>query len=394
MLNSFVNNFRKVLAIALSSFFFLGLGLSLGFLIGSKQPARFYNQKANVCSEQNQNTSRQSSTKSYSQAIKKSRKAVVNVFSEKKIQRSLSGLELLFEDFFQERFPREKIFKGEGSGVLISADGYLLTNNHVVQGASQIRVTLHNNQELSAKIVGTDSKTDLALLKINSKQKSWDFIEFADSDQAQIGDVVLAIGNPFGLGQTVTMGIISATGRENLGILDYEEFIQTDAAINPGNSGGALINTKGKLLGINAAIYSKSGGSEGLGFAIPANLAFKISNDLRDYGKVRRPYLGIEVINLNDHRIYKLAEFFKNKNIEEGVIITNISEDSPLKKFGIKKFSLIKAINSKQIKAYSDLLKVLYRPSRQKKIKLEIISFNPENQKIKAKQIYFEPEIR
>ena len=395
-----MSNLRKLLAILLPSFFFLGLGLSLGFLFGQKQlaplPEKIFLKAEKQKDSKIKNSSRPG-VESYSQAIKSSRQAVVNVFSEKKISRDLSSLERLFEDFFQERsfnFPRERIAQGQGSGVLISPDGYLLTNNHVIQSASQIKVTLYDNQELTAKVVGTDPKTDLALLKLSSSKRDWDFIEFADSDQAEIGDIVLAIGNPFGLGQTVTLGIVSATGRGNLGILDHEEFIQTDAAINPGNSGGALINTQGKLWGINAAIYSKSGGSEGLGFAIPANLAFKVSEDLKKHGKVRRPYLGLAVIELNDRRIYRLSAFFRKKGFKKGIIITDISKDSPLKRFKIRKFSLITQVNSKQIRSYSDLIKELYKLPEEKKLSLKIISFDPESQKIKRREVFFRPEIR
>src|SRR5580698_778025 len=181
---------------------------------------------------------------------------------------------------------------GVGSGVIVTKDGYILTNNHVVDGANEVKVTLHDGRTLKAKVVGKDPKSDLAVIKIDADDQP--AITFADSSQCEVGDVVLAVGNPFAIGQSVTMGIISATGRASMG-LDYEDFIQTDAAINPGNSGGALVDADGRLIGINTAIYSRSGGNQGIGFAIPTNLAKDVMESLIKYGKVTRGYLGVRI---------------------------------------------------------------------------------------------------
>ena len=182
---------------------------------------------------------------------------------------------------------------GLGSGVIVTEDGYILTNNHVVDNAQEVKVTLQDGREFTAKVVGRDPKSDVAVIKIDAKDLP--FVPMADSEKVEVGDVVLAVGNPFGVGQTVTTGIVSATGRGNLGIEDYEDFIQTDAAINPGNSGGALVDVEGRLIGINTAIFSRSGGNQGIGFAIPSDLARNVMDSLIQYGHVSRGYLGVMI---------------------------------------------------------------------------------------------------
>src|SRR5690606_15521313 len=182
-----------------------------------------------------------------------------------------------------------------GSGVIVSADGTILTNNHVVADAKEIKVTTYDRREFDAKVIGTDPKSDLAVIQIQGAPAGLTPIQFGDSSKLRLGEIVLAIGNPFGVGQTVTMGIVSAKGRADLGIVDYEDFIQTDAAINPGNSGGALINMEGKLVGINTAILSRSGGYQGVGFAIPSNMAAPIMQSLQKTGKVVRGWLGVAI---------------------------------------------------------------------------------------------------
>ena len=206
--------------------------------------------------------------------------------------------------------PRTERSQSLGSGVIVSADGYILTANHVVEGADEIKVALANGgQEFTAKVIGADAPTDVAVLKIDGKNLP--IITMADSDKLEVGDVVLAIGNPFGVGQTVTMGIVSGTGRTALGINQYEDFIQTDAAINPGNSGGALVDADGRLIGINTAIFSESGGYQGVGFAVPANLARSVMERLIKYGKVTRGYLGVDIQSLSP----ELAQELDRKSV-------------------------------------------------------------------------------
>lgn len=231
--------------------------------------------------------------------------------------------------------------EGMGSGVIVSADGYVLTNNHVVTGADVIKVTLNDRREFTAKVVGTDPQSDLAVIKIDAENLP--AVTFADSSKLEVGDQVLAIGNPFGLGQTVTSGIVSALGRATLG-LDYQDFIQTDAAINPGNSGGALVDVKGRLVGINTAILSRSGGFQGIGFAIPSDLARSVMEQLVEGGKVVRGYLGVSIQDLSP----ELAEAFKLK-ANEGAIIAEVVPGSPAAKGGLKSGDVITELNGSKI---------------------------------------------
>jgi serine protease Do len=202
-----------------------------------------------------------------------------------------------FGDQFGQQTPNRQFSvprqKGLGSGVIVTKDGYILTNNHVVDSAEEVKVTLQDGREFTAKVIGRDPKSDVAVIKIDAKDLP--VVPMADSDKVQVGDIVLAVGNPFGVGQTVTTGIVSATGRGNLGIEDYEDFIQTDAAINPGNSGGALVDVEGRLIGINTAIYSRTGGNQGIGFAVPSDLARNVMDSLISYGRVARGYLGVMI---------------------------------------------------------------------------------------------------
>ncbi len=225
----------------------------------------------------------------------------------------------------------------------MSSDGYLLTNNHVIEGAEQVVVALKDGRETYAHIIGSDPETDLAVLKVELEQLP--VITIGHSDQIQIGDVVLAIGNPFGVGQTVTMGIVSATGRNQLGINTYEDFIQTDAAINPGNSGGALVNASGNLLGINTAIFTRSGGSQGIGFAIPSKLALSVMESIIQHGKVIRGWLGTEVQALTP----ELAESFGLQN-SPGVLVAGVYRDSPAAKAGLLPGDIILQIANQDAK--------------------------------------------
>jgi serine protease Do len=250
-----------------------------------------------------------------------------------------------FRRFFGEPFgheqPQERKSGGLASGVIVSPDGYIITNNHVVKGADDIKVTLSDRREFKGKVVGTDPKSDIAVVKIDAKDLPT--VPWGNSDALEVGDVVLAVGNPFGLNQTVTMGIVSATGRENVGITDYEDFIQTDAAINPGNSGGALVNARGQLVGINTAIYSTSGGYMGIGFAIPSNMVKTIMTSLIKTGKVVRGWLGVSIQRISP----ELASQFNLKG-ENGSLVSDVMESSPAEKAGMKRGDVIVAYDGKK----------------------------------------------
>jgi serine protease Do len=231
---------------------------------------------------------------------------------------------------------------GLGSGVIVTKDGYILTNNHVVDSADAVKVTLPDGREFNAKVVGRDPKSDIAVVKIDANNLP--VVPMADSDKARVGDVVLAIGNPFGVGQTVTEGIISATGRRNMGIEDYEDFIQTDAAINPGNSGGALVDVEGRLIGINTAILSHSGGNQGIGFAIPSDLARNVMHSLIQYGHVTRGYLGVMIQDLTP----ALAKQFKLKE-STGALVGDVVPKGPADKAGLKDGDVVLQFNGKNV---------------------------------------------
>lgn len=220
--------------------------------------------------------------------------------------------------------------------------GYILTNHHVIAEADEIRVALNDGREVEAKLIGSDAEVDLAVLKINLPNLS--YIQIAESGPVNIGDVVLAIGNPFGVGQTVTMGIVSALGRNQLGLNTYEDYIQTDAAINPGNSGGALINAHGYLVGINAAIYSQSGGSQGIGFAIPANSAAQVLADITQFGKTIRGWMGIEVQEATPALLANLGL----PNALEGLLVTGLSLNGPAQQSGLMIGDIITTLNDKE----------------------------------------------
>ncbi len=235
-----------------------------------------------------------------------------------------------------------------GSGVLIDPTGYIVTNNHVVDKASEIKVFLHDRREFSAKVIGTDPKTDLAVLKIEGKDLP--YLKWGDHDRLQVGDIVLAVGSPFGLSQTVTMGIISALGRGNVGIADYEDFIQTDASINPGNSGGALVNLKGELIGINTAIFSRTGGNEGIGFAVPVSIARMITDSLQKTGKVVRGWLGVGIQEITPD----LAKAFKVKE-QRGALVSDVNEQGPALKAGLQRGDVIVEFDGKDVQSISEL---------------------------------------
>ncbi|ALI08376.1 MULTISPECIES: Do family serine endopeptidase AlgW [Pseudomonas] len=278
---------------------------------------------------------------SYADAVTTAAPAVVNLYTTKVINKPSHPL---FEDpqfrrFFGDNSPKQKRMESSlGSGVIMSPEGYILTNNHVTAGADQIVVALKDGRETLARVIGSDPETDLAVLKIDLKNLP--AITIGRSDSIRIGDVTLAIGNPFGVGQTVTMGIISATGRNQLGLNNYEDFIQTDAAINPGNSGGALVDANGNLTGINTAIFSKSGGSQGIGFAIPVKLAMEVMKSIIEHGQVIRGWLGIEVQPLTQ----ELAESFGLSG-RPGIVVAGIFRDGPAQKAGLQLGDVILSID-------------------------------------------------
>lgn len=294
---------------------------------------------------------------SYATAVELAAPSVVNIYTAKvTIQRSNTLFDdPLFKHFFGDNFaavPRKKLQTSLGSGVIINQQGYILTNDHVVAEADEIKVVLATGQTLGASLVGTDPDTDLAVLR--TEIEGLPAITVGDSQNLRVGDVVLAIGNPFGVGQTVTMGIVSATGRNQLGINTFENFIQTDAAINPGNSGGALINAYGELIGINTAIFSRSGGSQGIGFAIPITLAKGVMDQILERGHVIRGWLGIAGQNITP----ALAESF-NLNEVHGVLISGVLEGGPADLAGIEPGDVITRIDNRKTNSAQNVLEII-----------------------------------
>jgi len=282
---------------------------------------------------------------SYSSAVEKAAPAVVNIYTTKIMEQRLVPEHPLTQRFFRDLYPdttRKKVETSLGSGVIFSPQGYILTNHHVIANATEIQVMLHDGRDVSAQLAGSDPETDLAVLKINLQNLP--SITIGDSQSVRVGDVVLAIGNPYGVGQTVTQGIVSATGRNRLGLNTFENFIQTDAAINPGNSGGSLINPYGELIGINSAIFSRSGGSQGIGFAIPASLAWKVMTDIIEHGHVIRGWLGVRLNELTP----KLAEALQLENLH-GVVVTGVIENSPALAAGLQPGDVLLKINNQPV---------------------------------------------
>ncbi|TQR54607.1 DegQ family serine endoprotease [Campylobacter troglodytis] len=291
---------------------------------------------------------------SYAEALKDVRKSVVNISTSKTVTRSATPFDDFFNDpyfrhFFGDRQPGggKQVVRSLGSGVIISDDGYILTNNHVIEDTDSISINLiDDNTEYKAKIIGADPKTDLAVIKIEAKNLT--AASFANSDELMEGDIVFAIGNPFGVGLSVTSGIISALNKNNIGLNQYENFIQTDASINPGNSGGALVDSRGVLVGINTAILSRSGGNNGIGFAIPSNMAKDIAKRLVEKGKIERGFLGVNITDLQTDA----KKAYKNS---EGALVTGVEKGSSAEMEGIKRGDLILKVNDKNIKSASDL---------------------------------------
>lgn len=284
---------------------------------------------------------------SWASAVRTASPAVVNIHIAKQVVREQHPLinDPLFQPFADDPIlaPEIQNQTSLGSGVIVSSRGYILTNNHVIAGAQQIKVLLADGREFEARVIGTDPETDIAVLKIDASKLPG--LVSANSATIQVGDIVLAIGNPFGIGQTVTQGIISATGRHELGLTTFENYIQTDAAINPGSSGGALVNTRGELVGINTAIFSQSGGSQGIGFAIPMNLANYVMEQIIEHGQVIRGWLGIEATTISQ----TLAKRY-NIPAGQGILITAVTPHSPAALAGFKQGDLLLMINENPLR--------------------------------------------
>ncbi len=315
----------------------------------------------------------QNQLRSYADVVDVASPAVVNISAEKVVD--MRSQHPFMEDPMFKRFfgdpgeggegETERTNKSLGSGVIISSDGYIITNNHVVEKARDIRVTLAGSREYKAEIIGTDPRSDVALIKIDAKDLPR--INVANSDDLRVGDQVMAIGNPFGVGQTVTMGIVSALGR-TIGLIDYENLIQTDASINPGNSGGALVNMKGELIGMNSAILSRDGGSQGIGFAIPTNMAFQIVESLKNDGIVHRAYLGVYPQPVDQ----SVADYYGMES-PRGVLVASVSEDTPASSAGIKEGDIILRVDEKDINSTSSLRNVISLSAVGQKVEVAII---------------------
>ncbi|MCX7793576.1 MAG: DegQ family serine endoprotease [Thermodesulfovibrionales bacterium] len=299
----------------------------------------------------------------FAEVVRSVSPSVVNI----SVTRTVSGEEDFFDLFFPQgngEAPSRWSEQSFGSGVTVSQDGYIITNNHVIEDAEDIRVTLPDKRSFQGKLIGADPKTDLAIIKIEAK--GLPVAPWGDSDELRVGEFVLSIGNPFGLSNTVTLGIVSAKGRANVGIADYEDFIQTDAAINPGNSGGPLVNIKGEIVGINTAIFSRSGGYQGIGFAVPSNMAKAVFDQLIKEGKIKRGWLGVNIQDITP----ELAQKFNFDRLE-GVLINGIVKDSPAERAGLRKGDIITEFNGKKVSDVGSFRNMVAGTSPGKKVKLK-----------------------
>jgi len=293
-------------------------------------------------------------TSSYAEAAVRSQPSVVNIFTSKQVRSPANPLleDPIFRHFFGRQESQPQRVSSLGSGVIISDDGYLLTNHHVIESADEIQIALADGRRLPAKLVGSDPETDLAVLRV--AEKGLPSITLAASDSLKVGDVVLAIGNPFGVGQTVTMGIVSALGRSHLGINTFENYIQTDAAINPGNSGGALVDSSGHLVGVNTAIFSRSGGNMGIGFAIPISIARQVMQQIITQGGVVRGWVGVEVQDITP----EIAESFGYAGAN-GALIAGVLRGGPAERGGVRPGDILLTVNGSDVVDSSSLLNLI-----------------------------------
>lgn len=360
------------------------IGLALWFIVTTLKPdwankalggAQSLHIASSTVSLQEAPASNTPTQGSYREAAKRAMPSVVNIFTSKEAKQAKNPFmdDPFFKKFFGDRSgEQEEKQSSLGSGVVVSPQGYILTNNHVVETADEIEVALADGRKAVAQVVGADPETDLAVIKINLANLP--AITLGHAEQSRVGDVVLAIGNPFGVGQTVTMGIISALGRNHLGINTFENFIQTDAAINPGNSGGALIDTNGNLLGINTAIYSRSGGSLGIGFAIPATTVKTVMESIINTGHVVRGWIGVEPQDITP----ELAESFglQKKN---GTIIAGVLKNGPADIAGMRPGDILLAIEGKPVSDTTEMLNLIAQLTPGKKAKMTVFRKNQES---------------
>lgn len=310
-------------------------------------------------------------TKAFSEIVRAVSPAVVNISTTKVIRRDAIPFSDdpffdLFKGFRDFGLPKKWKEQSLGSGVIVSSGGYIITNNHVVEQSEDIRVILYDKRSFKGKIVGSDPKTDIAVVKISADKLP--VVPLGDSDRLQVGEFVLAIGNPFGLSHTVTMGIISAVGRANVGIADYEDFIQTDAAINPGNSGGPLVNIKGELIGINTAIFSRSGGYQGIGFAVPSNMARSVMDQIMKQGKIVRGWLGVTIQDMTP----ELSQKFGLKD-SKGALVSDVTKGSPAEKAGIMRGDIILEFNGKSIESVGSLRNIVAQSRVDSQVAIKIL---------------------
>jgi serine protease Do len=368
------------------------LGLALAFGVGGYAVARAKDAVSTThvhASLKLADPSEGPSKTGFAPVVKEVLPNVVNISSSKVVKTPKNQMQMpegmeqdpFFQQFFGQQFggrgqgrgqgngpdmPQKQREQSLGSGVIVSPEGYILTNNHVVDGATDVKVTLSDKREYKAEVVGTDPKTDIAVLKLTGEK--FNAITLGDSTKVQVGDYALAIGDPFGVGQTVTMGIVSAKGRGGLGIEDYEDFIQTDAPINPGNSGGALVNDRGELVGINTAILSHgSGGNEGIGFAIPINLARNVMGQIIDHGKVTRAYIGVVIQPITPNMSKAL-----NLDKMQGALVGDVSAKGPAKDAGVQRGDVILAINGNTVNDSNELRNTISMMTPGQTVKLTI----------------------
>lgn len=366
-----MNKNKKILTVLV--FVLVGVVIGLGISSNLNLNTKAYTEEPKISKESIELLSK--AGQAMAEVVAATKPAVVNISTTRTIKAPEIPSPFFDDPFFRRFFgdefghlrkPREHKQASLGSGVIVNREGYILTNNHVIKDADEIRVRLSDKREFTGKVIGTDPKTDLAVIKINSDHLP--VIKWGDSDALRVGETVIAIGNPFGLTQTVTSGIVSATGRANVGIADYEDFIQTDAAINPGNSGGALINVKGELVGINTAIFSTSGGYQGIGFAIPSNMAKVVMENLIKRGKVIRGWLGVVIQPITP----ELAKQFGLKE-EKGVLIGDVVEDGPAEKAGIQRGDVIIEYDGKEVSEPTALRNMVANTQPGKEVKVKII---------------------